>query len=88
MLIEKGCVKRVVASYVGENRQLFKRYQEGLVEVELVPQVIPFWQIVLGNLGRKVESRWGGDSCLLHTHWAWHGCGVRKFDCEAGCHVQ
>jgi 3-oxoacid CoA-transferase subunit A len=38
LLIENGQVKRVVASYVGENQLFAKQYLQGSLEVEFVPQ--------------------------------------------------
>ncbi|MFF5229937.1 CoA transferase subunit A [Dactylosporangium sp. NPDC000521] len=38
LLIESGQVTKVVASYVGENREFAQRYLDGRLEVEFVPQ--------------------------------------------------
>ncbi|MBA8793936.1 3-oxoacid CoA-transferase subunit A [Friedmanniella endophytica] len=37
-LLEAGRIRRVVASYVGENKEFARRYLEGELEVELTPQ--------------------------------------------------
>ena len=38
LLLETGQVRKVVASYVGENRLFARQYLEGVVDVEFVPQ--------------------------------------------------
>ncbi|GAA2360960.1 CoA transferase subunit A [Saccharopolyspora halophila] len=38
LLLEKGQVRKVVASYVGENKLFARQYLDGDLEVELVPQ--------------------------------------------------
>lgn len=38
-LIKAGVVKRLVASYIGENNHIFDNFLTGKLEVELVPQV-------------------------------------------------
>lgn len=38
LLLEAGRLRRVVASYVGENREFARRYLSGELEVELTPQ--------------------------------------------------
>jgi 3-oxoacid CoA-transferase subunit A len=38
LLLENGQVSRIVASYVGENKLFARRYLDGEVEVEFVPQ--------------------------------------------------
>lgn len=38
LLIESGQVRKVIASYVGENRLFAQRYLEGALEVEFTPQ--------------------------------------------------
>ncbi|WP_380167476.1 CoA transferase subunit A [Jannaschia sp. R86511] len=38
LLLEAGRVRRVVASYVGENREFARQYLSGELEVELTPQ--------------------------------------------------
>jgi 3-oxoacid CoA-transferase subunit A len=37
-LLELGCVRRVTASYVGENAEFARQYLAGELEVELIPQ--------------------------------------------------
>lgn len=41
-LIKAGLVKRLVASYIGENSVIFDKFLNGQLEVELVPQVHNF----------------------------------------------
>src|SRR5215475_6538861 len=38
VLLELGCVRRVTASYVGENAEFARQYLAGELEVELIPQ--------------------------------------------------
>jgi len=38
LLLEAGRIRRITASYVGENREFARQYLSGEVEVELVPQ--------------------------------------------------
>jgi hypothetical protein len=40
MLLNHKRVKRMIASYVGENQEFERQYLTGELEVELVPQVI------------------------------------------------
>ncbi|MDQ1543195.1 MAG: 3-oxoacid CoA-transferase subunit, partial [Actinomycetota bacterium] len=37
-LLEAGRIRRIIASYVGENREFARRYLAGELEVELTPQ--------------------------------------------------
>src|ERR1700679_2258668 len=37
-LLEVGRIRRVIASYIGENREFARRYLGGELEVELTPQ--------------------------------------------------
>jgi 3-oxoacid CoA-transferase subunit A len=37
-LLERGRIRRVIASYIGENREFARRYLSGELEVELTPQ--------------------------------------------------
>lgn len=39
MLLESGQVKKMMSSYVGENKTFEKLYLEGSLELELIPQV-------------------------------------------------
>ncbi len=67
ILLETRQVRKVVASYVGENALFEQQVLSGELEVELTPQ---------GTPGRK-GSRWrSGYSCVLHGHRLWHprGC--------------
>lgn len=38
LLLEKGMIRRLIASYVGENAELERQYLAGEVEIDLVPQ--------------------------------------------------
>lgn len=39
LLIKAGLVKRLISSYIGENKVIFDKFLNGQLEVELVPQV-------------------------------------------------
>lgn len=38
LLLERGLIRRMVASYVGENKELERQYLAGEIEIELTPQ--------------------------------------------------
>lgn len=38
LLLQAGRIDRVIASYIGSNREFARQYVEGLIEVELTPQ--------------------------------------------------
>ena len=39
LLLQKGQVKRMISSYVGENKEFERQFLSGELEVELTPQV-------------------------------------------------
>ena len=39
LLLQSQQIKRMIASYVGENKEFERQYLSGLLEVELTPQV-------------------------------------------------
>lgn len=43
LLLQKRKIKRMIASYVGENGEFEKQYLAGDLEVELTPQVSNLW---------------------------------------------
>ncbi|MFB9776279.1 CoA transferase subunit A [Brevibacterium otitidis] len=51
MLLESGQVRRMVASYVGENKEFARQYLSGELEVELTPQ---------GTLAEKLRAAGAG----------------------------
>jgi 3-oxoacid CoA-transferase subunit A len=50
-LLEAGHIRRIIASYVGENREFARRYLTGELEVELTPQ---------GTLAERMRSGGAG----------------------------
>ncbi|MCU1556511.1 MAG: Succinyl-CoA--3-ketoacid-CoA transferase [Microbacteriaceae bacterium] len=50
-LLEAGRIRRIIASYVGENREFARRYLSGELEVELTPQ---------GTLAERLRSGGAG----------------------------
>ena len=62
LLLQTGQVKRMVSSYVGENKHFEKQYLTGKLEVELTPQ---------GTLAERLRA---GDLfcaliCMLEIPW-------------------
>jgi 3-oxoacid CoA-transferase subunit A len=51
LLLEKGQVRRIVASYVGENKHFERLYLDGKLEVELTPQ---------GTLAERIRAGGAG----------------------------
>eukprot|EP00020_Sapocribrum_chincoteaguense_P001040 CAMPEP_0170753842 /NCGR_PEP_ID=MMETSP0437-20130122/12699_1 /TAXON_ID=0 /ORGANISM="Sexangularia sp." /LENGTH=495 /DNA_ID=CAMNT_0011092969 /DNA_START=51 /DNA_END=1537 /DNA_ORIENTATION=+ len=51
LLLQKGAVKRMVSSYVGENKLFESQYLQGKLEVELVPQ---------GSLAERLRAAGAG----------------------------
>ena len=51
ILLKKRMIKRMIASYVGENKELERQYFNGELEIELVPQ---------GTLCEKLRSGGAG----------------------------
>ena len=48
LLLKQKQIKRMISSYVGENKEFEKQYLSGQLEVELTPQV-KFFSIPLQN---------------------------------------
>ncbi|WP_462418061.1 CoA transferase subunit A [Kytococcus sp. Marseille-QA3725] len=63
VLLDAGRLRRVVASYVGENKEFARQYLEGELEVELTPQ---------GTLGEKLRA--GGSG--IAAFWTRTGVGT------------
>lgn len=51
LLLENGQVRKIIASYVGENRQFERLYLDGKLDVELVPQ---------GTLAERIRAGGAG----------------------------
>lgn len=51
LLLEHKQIKRMIGSYVGENRLLEQQYMKGEIELELVPQ---------GTLAEKIRAGGAG----------------------------
>ena len=63
-LLNKGQIKKMVSSYVGENKLFASLYMSGELELELTPQ---------GTLAERIRAGGGGDSGFLHQN----RCGNR-----------
>ena len=66
LLLENKQIKKMVSSYVGENKTFEAQYLSGEIEVELVPQ---------GTLGRKNSCRRCWNPGFLYSYWS------RNADC-------
>ena len=66
LLLGAGRLRRVVASYVGENREFARQYLAGELEVELTPQ---------GTLAERMRAGGSGIAGVLYAH------GGRDFGC-------
>jgi 3-oxoacid CoA-transferase subunit A len=51
VLLESGQVRKVIASYLGENKLFARQYLEGMIEVELVPQGTLAERLRAGGVG-------------------------------------
>ena len=69
-------VKRMVSSYVGENKEFERQYLQGELEVELTPQVPP---------GTQVLDLWLSVLCMRSK--AWLTAGYPSFGPMAQCVV-
>jgi len=56
-LLESRQIKKMIASYVGENKEFERQYLSGELEVELTPQ---------GTLAEKLRAGGAGIPCLFH----------------------
>ncbi len=57
LLLQNRQIKKMIASYVGENKEFERQYLSGELEVELVPQ---------GTLAERCRAGGAGHSGLLH----------------------
>lgn len=64
VLLDAGRLRRVIASYVGENKEFARQYLEGELEVELTPQ---------GTLAEKLRAAGTG----LAGFWTRTGVGTK-----------
>jgi 3-oxoacid CoA-transferase subunit A len=58
LLLDAGRLRRIVASYVGENREFARQYLAGELEVELTPQ---------GTLAERMRAG-GSGIAAFYTH--------------------
>ena len=58
LLLKNNQVSKVVASFVGDNKEFERQVLEGLLELELCPQ---------GTLAEKLRAGGAGIPCLLYT---------------------
>ncbi len=81
LLLHNDQIKRVVASYIGENKECERRYLSGALEVELTPQVnrrflltyFVFFNIFIqGTLAERIRAGGAGIPAFF-THTA---CGT------------
>jgi acyl CoA:acetate/3-ketoacid CoA transferase alpha subunit len=52
-------VKKVLASYVGENKEFERQVLAGELELELIPQ---------GTLAERLRAGWRGNPRILYSH--------------------
>ena len=63
LLLEKRRISRVIASYIGENREFGRQYLAGELHVELTPQ---------GTLAERLRAGRRRDRRVLHPHGGRH----------------
>lgn len=73
ILLESGKVKRLVSSYVGENKFLEQEFFAGRLQVELIPQ---------GTIAQRFHA--AGAGTYVHTH-AWCVYYIPHCCCNAMC---
>ena len=67
ILLETGQIKKMISSYVGENKIFASMYLAGELELEFNPQ---------GTLAERIRAGGSGNPGLLYPHRCWHnGCG-------------
>lgn len=69
LLLAAGRIRRIVASYVGENKEFARQYLAGELEVELTPQ---------GTLAERLRAGRLRHSRVLHRHRCRHAGGRRR----------
>jgi hypothetical protein len=57
ILLQTNQIKRMVSSYVGENKCFEKQYLTGELEVELIPQGTLAERFFFKKIIKKIESR-------------------------------
>jgi 3-oxoacid CoA-transferase subunit A len=75
LLIKQHMIRKLIASYVGENQEFEKQYKKGTLELELIPQ---------GTLAERIRAGGAGIPAFytpagIGTHMA-EGKEVREFD--------
>ena len=58
LLLKNKQIKKMIGSYVGENKEFERQVLSGEIELELTPQ---------GTLAEKIRCRWSRYSRVLHT---------------------
>ena len=58
LMLRNKQIKKMIGSYVGENKEFERQVLAGEIEVELTPQ---------GTLAEKIRARWRWDSSILYT---------------------
>src|SRR3954466_16037482 len=66
LLLESGRLRRMVASYVGENKEFARQYLSGELEVELTPQGTLAERMRAGGAGGAGGGGRVGDRGVLH----------------------
>ncbi len=64
LLLENKQIKKMIASYVGENKLFEQQFLSGELEVELVPQ---------GTLAERLRAGGAENSCLLYSYRSRNG---------------
>jgi 3-oxoacid CoA-transferase subunit A len=70
-LLETRQIRKMISSYVGENKEFERQYLAGELELEFTPQ---------GTLAEKPARRRRRHSGLLHPHRRGHAGGRRQGD--------
>jgi 3-oxoacid CoA-transferase A subunit len=65
LLLEARQVRKIIATYVGENKLFEELALAGEIEVELVPQ---------GTFSERMRAGGAGIPAFLYTHRLWHDC--------------
>ena len=68
LLLKKRMIRKLIASYVGENAEFEKQFVAGDLELELIPQ---------GTLAERYKGRRRWYSCILYPYRDRIRCGKR-----------
>ena len=69
LLLQAGRIRRIVASYVGENKEFARQYLAGELEVELTPQ---------GTLAERLRAGGSGIAAFYTRTGRGHAGGLRR----------